>query len=344
MLKVDEGKPTGAPTLLKEMDKDFTPLGFSSDGSFYYGDKVGRDSNNIYVATVDFETGKVLVPETRVSLLSYYNNAQRWSHDGKYLAYASRGPSSPNGTHLAIWSLETGEERVLKLKSMRNTILEDWSPDGRSILFREDGRKISLGLHQVDVETGDITTTTEYPNAPGQILRFLKNGKQIYYVRDQSVIVTFDLETHEEKELYRSKTTILRCSWPSPDRRRLAIVESESLAAEQPAVVRTISTSDGEPSKSLYAAELTWGGAPKWTPDGDIIVIERPHNEPDAPDKVWIIPVEGGDARESELGIELNGFVLNPDGQHIAFARRERERESQIWVLENFLPDSTAGR
>jgi Tol biopolymer transport system component len=89
ILEVDEGKPKGYPTQVKEMGKEFRSMGFTVDGSFYYNTTIA--DLNVYVATLDFKAGKVLTGPTKVSLLFDGSNmAPVWSPDGKYLAYASQ--------------------------------------------------------------------------------------------------------------------------------------------------------------------------------------------------------------------------------------------------------------
>ncbi len=158
------------------------------------------------------------------------------------------------------------------------------------------------------------------------------------------IIVTHNLETHEEKELYRSNTSVLGLSI-SPDGRRLAFEEPETLTAKRPSAVKTLATSGGEPRHVYSLGEEVYRlRGLQWTPDGDLLVNEQMGGKPD---RLMIFPAEGGDARELELEFDLWGFTLHPDGQRVAFHVFERDgmqSQQQVWVLENFLPASTAGK
>ncbi len=347
MLNVEDGKPMGTPTQIKETSDRFYPKGFASNGSFYYG--VGKPDSDIYVAALDFETGRMLAPPTKTALrFEGTNLAPTWSPDGKYLAYASRRSSQESYT-LVIKSVETGQERDLSPKSLVMGAAQAygrprWSPDGRSILVvgrAKDAPSRNYGLYLVDVQTGDFTTLVQDgpekdPSTAGPRYHVFSNdGKQINYVRGQS-IMTFDLKTRQESELYKAETNIymLACS---PDGRQLAFCESSE--AVFPNVVMTIPASGGEPRELLRVPEgktFPWGVGISWTPDGRHVIVGRP-NVPDKPDELWIVPATGGEPRKLNLGFKVRKLSLHPDGRRIAFGQRDADG-GDIWVMENFLP------
>ncbi len=347
MLNVEDGKPMGTPTQIKETEDRFYPKGFTSNGSFYYG--VGQPDSDVYVAALDFETGRVLTPPTKTALrFEGTNLAPTWSPDGKYLAYASRRSSQATYT-LVIKSVETGQERDLSPKSLEMAAAQAygeprWSPNGRSILVvgrTKDAPSRNFGLYLVDVQTGDFTTlvqdgpetgpTTASPRYPV----FSNDGKQINYVRGQS-LMTFDLKTRRESELYRANSGIYMLA-TSPDGQRLAFCESSE--AVFPNVVMTIPASGGEPRELLRVPEgktFPWGVGISWTPDGRHVVVGRP-GAPDQPDELWIIPATGGEPRKLNLGFKVRKLSLHPDGRRIAFGQSDADA-GDIWVMENFLP------
>ncbi|MCH8210751.1 MAG: PD40 domain-containing protein [Planctomycetes bacterium] len=347
MLNVEDGKPMGTPTQIKETSDRFYPKGFASNGSFYYG--VGKPDSDVYVAALDFETGRMLAPPTKTALrFEGTNLAPTWSPDGKYLAYASRRSSQESYT-LVIKSVETGQERDLSPKSLVMGAAQAygrprWSPDGRSILVVgrvKDAPSRNNGLYLVDVQTEDFTTLVQDgpekdPSTAGPRYHvFSNNGKQINYVRGQS-IMTFDLKTRQESELYKAETNIymLACS---PDGRQLAFCESSE--AVFPNVVMTIPASGGEPRELLRVPEgktFPWGVGISWTPDGRHVVVGRP-GASDQPDELWIIPATGGELRKLTLEFNVRKLSLHPDGRRIAFGQRFADG-GDIWVMENFLP------
>jgi Tol biopolymer transport system component len=340
MLEVDDGKPKGTPTLVKEMGKKSGLIGFTRDGSLHYS--VRTPTNDVYVATLDFEAGKVLAPPTKISLrFEGSNYLPFWSPDGKYLAYVSRRSTHPV---LVIRSVESGQERDLSSKTVRVLLRSgdsapQWSPDGGSILLT--GSKMNRQrLFLVDVKTGNLTPIMQdekYDTSGVPFWAvFSKDGKEIYY-RKGRAIVARNLETRRERELYRTSTHIIRLAL-SPDGRRLAFFEAAQ--ALRPTVVKTISTSGGEPSE-LYTLKkgkrFSWGVGLSWTPDGRHVVVGGPEAS-DQPDELWMIPAEGGEPRKLNLGVKVRHLTLHPDGRRIACTRRYPKGGEEAWVMENFLP------
>ncbi len=248
-----------------------------------------------------------------------------------------------------IRSVATGKELDLSPKTIdvylwqRAWAAPRWSPDGRSILVTGRDRKKSRGLWLVDAETGNLTPIVQdelkkeggdyaWPSWPD----FSKDGKQIYYVRDRSII-SHDLETRRERELYQANGHIYRLTC-SPDGRQLAFLEAAK--ALRPTVVKTIPASGGEP-RELYTLKegkrFSWGVGLSWTPDGRHVVVGGP-DAPDKPDELWSIPATGGEPRKLNLGVKVNHLSLHPDGRRIAFTRSDPKRGGEIWVMENFLP------
>ncbi len=346
MLEMDEGKPNGAPRLLKEMGKNFSPMEFALDGSLYYHLETGRSNATVYVASVDFKAGKVLAQPVNIPM--HFEGTNAWptySPDGNYLAYASERGERGDGNVLVIRSLETGESRDLSPKSLQMFGRLTWAPDGRSILVR--GRVDNkMGLRLVDVQTGNFSTIFEFPQGkpPRERPVFSKDGKEIYYaLHDLSAIVAYNLETHEEKILYQSKTKINGLDNISPDGRTLAFSESYSVDVIRPSIVKTISTSGGEPTDvyPMGTEDPNIRGF-QWTNEGDLVVLE---NTDDEQHSLLIFPKEGGDHRRIELGFKVNRYEMHPDGQRIVFHLGELNQypRQEIWVLENFLPESNAG-
>ncbi|MEE9128931.1 MAG: protein kinase [Phycisphaerales bacterium] len=346
MLDVNDGRPNGTPTQIKEMGSRFVPMGFTGDGSFYYGD--ATMANDVYVATLDFEAGKVVAPPIKVSLRYERSNfAPFWSPDGKRLAYVSQRSSEHV---LVIRSVESGQERDLSPKTTVGVAQEywklapQWSPDGGSILVTGKDSKDSEGLYLVDAETGNVTPIVqdESKKAGGDHTHrswpvFSNDGKQIYFIDGPSLMV-HNLETHEERELYRANTGFHRLAL-SPDGRRLAFLDCP--LELRTTTVKIISTSGGEPSElsTLKKGERRFGCvALSWTHDGAHVVVGRTDDTPDSESELWRIPVTGGEPHKLNLGVKVRHLSLHPDGRRIAFTRPEREGWGDIWVMENFLP------
>ncbi len=59
--------------------------------------------------------------------------------------------------------------------------------------------------------------------------------------------------------------------------------------------------------------------------------------------ELWRIPAEGG--RPQKL-LEMKGLMdisVHPDGRRIPLTRPESGGDGEVWVMENFLPETTNG-
>jgi Tol biopolymer transport system component len=355
IMKVADGKPQGTPSLVKSSMGSIKPLGFSSNGSFYYG--TSQKQNNIYIAELDPESGNILATPKKMSTrFEGYNQTPVYSPDGKYLAYVSRRFPLTNfpdytiaqigGNILCIKSLETGKEREI-LPDLDRFSFPCWSPDGNSIIVKDVEK--GAGYHQIDIQTGKVTPVLK----PDDNLGFREkshevssDGKTIFYVRHDKEsmidqILIRNLESGTEKEIYRSDAP-LNISL-SPDGQWLAIQENFFMSEETPSL--NVIPSGGGESRELCKFEDgidMHAGAPfTWTADGKYILFTMKTNQKDdTSGELYRIPVEGGEPEK--LGLELNGFIINlsvhPDRRHITFSSSE-DPVAEIWVMENFLPE-----
>jgi len=193
-IQVAEGKPQGAPKLLKAEIGQFYPLGMARNGSLYYG--VFSGGNNIYVAPFNPQNGNVS-GQPAVAIQRHWgsNWAPAFSPDGSYLACVSSGPAVRNDGYFnapysfLIRSIETGEVRELSLELKKFDVRSlCWSPDGRSLLGigitdtepGHDARMYGYGTAlKIDIETGDITIPIERGSSP----KWAPDGKTIFDIR-----------------------------------------------------------------------------------------------------------------------------------------------------------------
>jgi Tol biopolymer transport system component len=355
IMPVAEGKPQGTPKLVKSSMGPIKPLGFTRNGSFYYG--ISEKRNNIYIAELDPETGEILAPPKRASTrFEGHNQTPVYSPNGKYLAYVSRRFPLTNfpdytiaqigGNVLCIKSLETGKEREI-FPTLDRFSFPRWSPDGHSVIVMDMEK--GAGYNQIDTQTGNVTPVLKTDENIG----FRENshgvshdGKTLFYVRrdreaniDQ--ILVRDLERGTEKEIYRSDGP-LHISL-SPDGQWLAI-QAHFFMSEKKPRLNVIPSAGGEP-RELCRFEKgidMHAGAPfTWTADGKYILFTmKTTQKDDTKGELYRISAEGGEIEK--LGLEINGFIINlsahPDGRHIAFSSSERSI-AEIWVMENLLPE-----
>jgi Tol biopolymer transport system component len=330
-IEVADGKPQGTPQLLKPEIGQFHPLGFTENGSYYYGVSFG--GNNVYVATYDPQKGNVTgKPVLTVKHYEGSNEAPDWSPDGRYLACVSRRPGV--GRIFLIHSVETGEVRELSpdLKDFK-VYSHRWSPDGRSLLGAVKTK--NGGLLKIDVETGEVTIIVEgrglfCPN-------WSADSKAVFYVRRAIKgwrILRRDLTTNEEKELFRPAVgqngvgAILGLAL-SPDGKQLAFQDLDA------GMLKVLSVVGGQPRELVkFKGKATIA----WAPDGSHLLYANRMGK-----KLWRISAGGGEPQKLDLEMpSLNHVRFHPDGRRITFTARA-EGKNEVWVMENFLPEAKAG-
>jgi Tol biopolymer transport system component len=204
VLEVVDGKPKGSPRLINHNLNGMIPLGLTQNGSYYYGFLPGE--GDVYIATLDPETGEVVIPPAKaVHSFEGFNHAPAFSPDGNRLAYVSLRPKASNINFMAIVirSLETGEERELSPKLTVIGHFASWSPDGRSIptsAWGTYGEKQSMGIYQIDTETSAATPVV-LNNEQGHIAPIAPvwspDGSKIFFKRHGDIKL-YDLETERE--------------------------------------------------------------------------------------------------------------------------------------------------
>ncbi len=343
---VSDGKPRGEPKLLKQVVDLFDPLGFTKDGSYYYGTSSGSD--DIFITTLDQEKGKVIYPlKKAVQQYEGSNLAATYSPDGKYLAYIYRSGFVSRYRNrrniLCIRSLETGKEREfpLNLSNIRRYSSPRWSPDGGSIIVSGSNQPSRLESYKIDLQTGEVRYLVQSP-----VCEWSADGKSVFYVavgpKPKGVRVLLqDLYTGQEKELYRG---IYRKYVPynislSPDGRWLA------LRCIGPTSLKILPVAGGEARELPEFEKVATVHKPiAWTADSQYIIFSG--KEPSGgKHPLYRISVESG--RTEKLGLQMNryyGLSTHPDGRRILVSGRESAPESEVWVMENFLPGTPVAK
>lgn len=354
IIRIADGKPLGEPELVKKDIGRIVPLGFSRNGSFYYGALAGL--KDVYVATLDPATGKVLDRPTNVSSERFAgtNAFAEWSRDGKQLVYVSErggGHWAVGSRTMVIRSRETGEERELTPRLVNPHRLEPhWSPDGRFFLASGRDTKGRNGIYRIDAQTGDVTSILQTGPEPGDLWTAVgsADGKAIFYQRQDraakvSRILVHDIETGRERELYQHQGSIYSFT-VSPDTREMAFALTD--AKTQSGALVVMPTSGGEAREILRLREPEWFVNLAWTPDSGAILFAKQRTLKDSKLELWRVSAEGGTPTYLGLamdGLGQGGLSVHPDGRRIAFIAGQ-VYEAEVWVMENFLPALRAAR
>ncbi len=102
--------------------------------------------------------------------------------------------------------------------------------------------------------------------------------------------------------------------------------------------------SGGEPRKLLEVREPEIIDSVAWTPDSRYIVFSKGRGLPQEPKiELFRISAEGGAPEKLGLAMEwLREIRFHADGRRIAFTAGSNK--SEVWVMENFLPELKASR
>ena len=371
---VAEGRPTGPAHLVMPAMGRMLPVEMTPGGALFYG--VVRGEERIYVAEMGPETGRALkLPAPAADRFVGYNLAPMWSGDGKRLAFFSRRNAvsvapTPGSLTLVVSNLDTGEE-VERVAPFGAVYAGRWFPDGRSLLVAGQDRRSRWFLHRVDVETGKSKVLTGPISKRFRVPRpaLSPDGKTAYYVRyvrkdkviewTESIVVALDIATGTTRELHRLKQPLSHSGIAvSPDGEQLAFLAKHSNypeSAETELILSKIS-SDGGQARELFRitdqSNTYWADhGIDWSRDGRYVIFPRATAAHDGyPGKGWDlfrVPAAGGPAES--LGLADSGISpirfpsVHPDGRRIAFQTGGwGELGRELWVLENFLPTSTA--
>ncbi|MEE8117739.1 MAG: tetratricopeptide repeat protein [Gemmatimonadales bacterium] len=370
VIDIADGQPQGSPRLVRTNIEEPIMRGLTPGGAFYYT-PYARRAVDVYVSTLDLETGEVVARPTRVSdRFAGASVSPVWSPDGKYLAY-SNGAITRNGSMLPedaaalmIRTLETGEERTISLPHHLRPLV--WSPDGRSILaegFRPQVGDETLAL--INVETGAVTTVTTHtprgrtgtydlplgwsPDEEAIYLRRTEFDIQLPFASGPTEfqLLEHDLASGREREMYRGVL-------PNPFYRVVLSADRQHVVFASPGpegsgqVLKMVPVTGGEGRVlfSVQPSERIRGQTLNWTPDGRYLLVgTHARRGPQARvTHLWRIPVEDGEAQRLGLTIESapNSGVrlqVHPDGRRLAFhSSRVLPGAGELWVMEHFLP------
>jgi Tol biopolymer transport system component len=348
---VANGKPRGAPELIKAEVGRVRPMGFTKTGSFYYGLDTGM--NDVYVASLDLQAGKVV--EGPAPLSQRYvgsNSLPAWSPDGKQIAYISqRGPGAAftRDKVIVIRSLDTGKEREMAT-NLGTISRPQWWPDGNSILSTGQDRQGRSGIYRIDAQTGAVSTLIQEEGNNYRWPTLSPDGKTLSYLRINFAkkvwtIRARNLQSGEEKELYSVSppTHAILSMGLSPDGQQLALVVGD--ATKPQAVALKIIPAGGGEARDVCQITAVFSGNSRlvWTPDGQRILFVRrqdvatPAKPADQTFELWQVSATGGEPQRLGLPMErLRDLSLHPEGRRLAFSAGQNKPE--VWVMENFLP------
>jgi serine/threonine protein kinase len=343
VIGVNEGKRLGEPQKISRNVGEIIPLGITDEESLYFGLNAGL--TDVYVAAIDPETGMLSDSPQKVSQqFEGTNDWPEWSPDGKHLLYRSdrevgygQGAKSP----LCLYSTETDEVREIRVQ-LKEFSGHRYSPDGRFAITYGVDNAGQFGLFQIDLESGLATLLVK--SADGADMRqaaihqptWSPNGDRLYYIYPQdfdkpSRLIQYDLETGQEKELLR-EDSYPNCPALSPDGQWLAFQTLDTMRT------LNILPVDGGPLRSIvtFPGGTDWAYSIDWMPDCKSILYVKGSPLTPRIRELWQVFIDGKSPRKIGDFEGMSRVSVHPDGRQVAFSALKRQTE--IWVMENFLP------
>jgi Tol biopolymer transport system component len=341
---IDDGKPSGPVNRIYTNIGEVRPVGFSQNGDCYFG--YSRHKFNTYIAPFNAQTGNIKIESGKSFTGS--NFWLTWSPDGQFLAYVNLDANADNPFQLIVQDLKTGKERKLA-ENLSRSRLPCWSPDGNMIVVvgQDKSMNQTIGykgaVYMVDVKTGQadqILSLSDYEyNVPEDDafplsdLEWSADGRSIYLLFFKDRLIKHDLETGEDKILYKHTDFRRGTLGLSPDGKNLLF--GIQVPGEEKSRLVTIPAEGGKETELCITQEAKVFDWALWSPDGQYIYFtERPEGT-----NLWRIPAEGGKPQKvwHTDNNRVPIFSIHPDCDQIAFSIHEGTTE--VKVIENLISE-----
>jgi len=197
-------------------------------------------------------------------------------------------------------------------------------------------------FYRIDIESGAATLIHRTSDRL-QGYRLSPDGKSFYYTEVDEVkgegtrLMRFDLDSKQATELKGNETYIALAV--SPDNKQIAYLVSVRPGSESYIAVMPAS---GGPSREIYRG-TPWSDGSRyntlgWTADQKYVMFVRGAAGDNAPNVLWRVPVQGGQAEQ--MGLSLPASIrlpqIDPSGQHLYFSANANG-PNELWALEHFL-------
>lgn len=343
-LRISNGRPAGAPVLLRGDVWGLEPIGFSRD-AYYYG--VMTEQPQLHVAIIDPQAWRLVSSPAAIEDPSLGSSGWgAWSPDGRRLAYI-RSAGGKRGWKLVLRSVTGEDSREITPSRIVPGSLLRWTDDGQAVLMFGQDSSSNFGTYRLDLNTGTASVILQFASATWpqpQTTQYSSDLKTAYFARPSEVpgtgkIVARDLASGRERDIATAEYTPLLSL--SPDGRTLALFYRGKTG--EATRIATVPTSGGS-IREVYRASGP-GDSPgpralspssvSWSPDGRYVLFVDLDKEANCY-SLWRVPVGGGEPGRIELPFGdppgLSRLAVHPDGNRIAFVSGQARGE--IWVVE----------
>jgi len=345
---VREGKPAGAPILVKKAIGEVRSLGMTSTGVYHYYE--GR--TGVFRSTI----AAVPASGPRASFDAFVGRRPMWSPDGRRVAV--NRDRADGSLAVVVRTLATAEERVYTRPRILNLPFM-WYPDSRALLVlaRDDEGQT---WYRLNLDNGQFEKLALQPSGAAGALTlpnvraFAPDGRTLYVagilngstVQELDRIVALDLSTGATRDLFR--LPVERASLPraaqqfaltiSPDGTRLGLLFSDrQLEQTRLATVGVDGQGYLELTQPFKAGNLR--NKLVWSRDGQwIYLTTTPASAAVDDDLHRVVRIQAGGGAFQETGIEVEGlesFDVNPDNSRLAYSTLRPEGWGQLlWALD----------
>jgi Tol biopolymer transport system component len=340
-LEIANGKPQGSPRIIRPDIGRAHSLGLTRSGAMYY--RLTSASEDIYVAPIDFGTGRVVSPPMGQGFIGSIS-FPAWSPDGKYLSYTffpgERGGAS-RGSVLRMRSMDTGRIREIRWNLLQG-IRPRWAPNSRSLVVSSADTKGRQGIFRVDIETEAVTPIVlSEPGIYSHPIGWSPDGNKLIYRRgdvnnDNVLVIERDMTSGGEREVLRGQG-ITPADAVSTDGRNYAYVTFDRAAKTH--LLRVVPIEGGQSREVLrlkHPDRIANTPGLVWSKDGRSILFEKRSEK-----NPWMVSVSDGKSKRLDLNmLNVRHMQLHPDGRRLVFISGDTRLE--VWVMENFLPALSA--
>jgi Tol biopolymer transport system component len=339
-----QGKADGQPVLVKQGLGRFLPLGFTSDGRYYYATLSATD--DVFLADFDRGSGRVIGEARKLtSRWDGFSGFPSFSPDGGSLAYlVKRSPMPlPTGVFdsLVVQSLKdpTAEPLVAGFEEFGLDQVRGpcWLPDGKAVVL---GASTTQGqesaLYRIDLPGLRKTRIYSVAARRRMISHACASDEPVIYVGLTTEVLRIDAAGGNEQGVFLApQGQDISGMALSPDGRMLSFINN--LDDYRRALL--VMPSEGGTPRQIHEFRQPSGGGvfTVWAPDGrSILYVQGPE------DRKWSlrsVRVDAGRAVPETIFQWTGQFFwlgFHPNSRLLAFTGRlTSSASSEVWVIEN---------